>query len=58
MSYDDFGESKTYDLLPNGADVGVTAENRHEYVRLYTKCNLLEDSNLPRTFLEPSRSLV
>ena len=43
VSYDEFGESKTFDLVPSGGDVPVTAESRHEYVRLYVKY-LLEDS--------------
>jgi hypothetical protein len=43
VSFDEFGEKKTYDLVPGGADVAVTADNREEYVGLYTKY-LLEDS--------------
>jgi len=43
VSYEEFGETKTCDLMPNGGDIAVTEANRHEYVRLYAKY-LLEDS--------------
>jgi len=43
VNYEEFGQTCTYDLLPDGADIAVTAENRDEYVRLYAKY-LLEDS--------------
>jgi len=43
VDYEEFGQTRTYDLLPNGGDVPVTRDNRHEYVRLYAKY-LLEDS--------------
>ena len=43
VSFEDFGEAKTFDLMPGGADIAVTGENRNEYIRLYTKY-LLEDS--------------
>lgn len=43
VSYEEFGETKTYDLMEDGGNVAVTGENRAEYVRLYVKY-LLEDS--------------
>ena len=43
MSYEEFGETKTYDLIEGGGDVAVTEANREEYVALYTKY-LLQDS--------------
>ena len=43
VSFEDFGEQKTHELIPNGADTPVTGDNRHEYVKLYTQY-LLEDS--------------
>ncbi|QDZ25602.1 RCC1-like regulator of chromosome condensation protein [Chloropicon primus] len=30
-----FGEVQTYELMPGGADIAVTEENRHKYVDLY-----------------------
>ncbi|CDW52534.1 E3 ubiquitin protein ligase HERC4 [Trichuris trichiura] len=35
-----FGESKTIDLKPNGADIPVTKENRQEFVDLYVDYKL------------------
>jgi len=43
VSFEEFGEAKTFDLVPGGGDVPVTNQTRHEYVRLYVKY-LLEDS--------------
>jgi len=43
VCYEQFGEKCTHDLLPGGADVSVTSENRAQYVELYTRY-LLEDS--------------
>eukprot|EP00966_Prymnesium_polylepis_P034151 793890-Prymnesium_polylepis.2 len=37
VSYEEFGETKTCDLMENGGDVPVTEANRHEYVALYAK---------------------
>jgi len=45
VSYDYFGELRTYDLLPNGGNIPVTNENRHRYVDLYLKyllCDSIE----------------
>jgi len=43
VSYDEFGESKTFDLMPSGGEIAITIDNRDEYVRLYVKY-LLADS--------------
>ena len=43
VNFEEFGQTRTHNLVPNGADVPVTARNRSEYVRLYAKY-LLEDS--------------
>ena len=43
VSFEVFGEQKTYDLIENGGEVAVTAANREEYVRLYVSY-LLEGS--------------
>lgn len=36
-----YGERKTYELKPGGRDIGVTEENKHEYVRLVVENNKL-----------------
>ena len=38
-----YGEVKTHDLKPDGANIPVTSENRQEYVELYYKW-ILKDS--------------
>lgn len=38
---DDFGDKKTIDLVPDGRNVPVTEENKHEYVRLLVEYRLL-----------------
>ncbi|CAK7268300.1 E3 ubiquitin-protein ligase tom1 [Sporothrix epigloea] len=38
---DEFGVTKVVDLIPNGRDVGVTEENKHDYVRLVVEHKLL-----------------
>jgi E3 ubiquitin-protein ligase HUWE1 len=38
---DEFGVTKTVDLIPNGRDIPVTEENKHEYVRLVVRHRLL-----------------
>lgn len=43
ISYDFYGSSQTYDLLPEGAELPVTPENRELFVDLYVKY-LLHDS--------------
>ncbi|KAL1525705.1 hypothetical protein AB1Y20_020551 [Prymnesium parvum] len=43
VSYEDFGEAKTFDLVPDGGSIAVTEANREEYVRVYVKY-LLDDS--------------
>ena len=43
VNFEEFGQTRTYDLMENGGDISVTAANRGEYVRLYAKY-LLEDS--------------
>lgn len=37
---DDFGKTKTVDLKPNGRDIPVTEENKHEYVKLVSEQKL------------------
>ncbi|KAH8549675.1 hypothetical protein BGW37DRAFT_459292 [Umbelopsis sp. PMI_123] len=37
---DDFGNTKTIDLKPNGRDIPVTEENKQEYVKLITEQKL------------------
>lgn len=39
---DDYGEHKIIDLIPNGRNVPVTEENKHEYVRLVVEYRLLK----------------
>ncbi|KAI5073199.1 hypothetical protein GOP47_0011212 [Adiantum capillus-veneris] len=43
VTYDYFGEMKTYDLQPGGGDLPVTNENKEKYVELYVQY-VLEDS--------------
>ncbi|OLN87260.1 E3 ubiquitin-protein ligase TOM1-like [Colletotrichum chlorophyti] len=38
---DEFGVTRTVDLCPNGRDIAVTDENKHEYVRLVVEHKLL-----------------
>ncbi|GJD05516.1 hypothetical protein ColKHC_14341 [Colletotrichum higginsianum] len=41
---DEFGVTRTVDLCPNGRDIAVTEENKHDYVRLVVEhklCRLL-----------------
>ena len=42
VSRESFGEMKYFDLVPNGASIPVTNENRDEYVRLYLNWFLVE----------------
>lgn len=37
---DDYGEHKTIDLIPNGRNIPVTEDNKHEYVRLVVEYRL------------------
>ncbi|CUM53216.1 unnamed protein product [Debaryomyces tyrocola] len=37
---DDYGEHKIIDLIPNGRDIAVTEENKHEYVKLVVQYRL------------------
>ncbi|KAJ6260137.1 E3 ubiquitin-protein ligase [Drechslerella dactyloides] len=39
---DEFGAEKVVDLIPDGRNVPVTEENKHEYVRLVTDFRLLD----------------
>ncbi|KOO24665.1 ubiquitin-protein ligase e3a isoform 2 [Chrysochromulina tobinii] len=43
VSFEQWGEQKTFDLVLNGGNVAVTLANRDEYVRLYVQY-LLDDS--------------
>ncbi|KAK9477676.1 hypothetical protein V1514DRAFT_320803 [Lipomyces japonicus] len=38
---DDYGDKKIIDLIPNGRDIPVTEENKHDYVRLVVEYRLL-----------------
>ncbi|WWD00653.1 hypothetical protein V866_007588 [Kwoniella sp. B9012] len=40
ITEDDFGVKRTIDLVPNGSEIAVTAENRHEYIQLVCKYKL------------------
>ncbi|WWC86828.1 uncharacterized protein L201_001707 [Kwoniella dendrophila CBS 6074] len=40
ITEDEFGIKKTVDLIPNGSEIAVTAENRHEYIQLVCKYKL------------------
>lgn len=40
VDVDSFGAQKTVDLVPNGRNIPVTDENKHEYVRLVTEYRL------------------
>jgi len=47
LTYEEFGQKLTHDLMPNGGEISVTQHNREEYVRLYTQY-LLTDSIAPQ----------
>ncbi|KAK5997989.1 E3 ubiquitin-protein ligase TOM1-like [Cladobotryum mycophilum] len=38
---DEFGVTRTVDLIPNGREIAVTDENKHEYVRVVVEHRLL-----------------
>lgn len=40
VTEDEFGVARSVDLIPGGADIPVTAENRHEYIALVCKYKL------------------
>eukprot|EP00051_Salpingoeca_urceolata_P023462 m.397961 g.397961 ORF g.397961 m.397961 type:complete len:943 (+) comp20108_c2_seq2:205-3033(+) len=40
VDYDSFGEIKSHELKPGGADMQVTEANKHEFVRLMTEWRL------------------
>lgn len=37
VDHEVFGELKSYDLKPDGSEVPVTEENKHEYIQLMTE---------------------
>jgi ubiquitin-protein ligase E3 A len=41
-SYESWGEAKTQELIPGGAKIAVTQDNKHEYIRLYIKFVLVD----------------
>ncbi|KAK9246420.1 hypothetical protein V1506DRAFT_457070 [Lipomyces tetrasporus] len=41
LEADDYGDKKIIDLVPNGRDIPVTEENKHEYVKLVVGYRLL-----------------
>jgi E3 ubiquitin-protein ligase HUWE1 len=41
VEHDEFGVTTVVDLIPNGRDIAVTEENKHEYVRLVVQHKLL-----------------
>jgi len=43
VTYQYFGETKTYNLKPNGVNIDVTEDNKHEYINLLKKY-YLEDA--------------
>lgn len=48
VTYEAYGESRTYDLKPGGGDVPVTKANKQEYVDLYVQ--YLLDSSVSKLF--------
>ncbi|RSH92214.1 hypothetical protein EHS25_008629 [Saitozyma podzolica] len=40
VTEEEFGLAKSIDLVPGGSEIGVTAENRHEYIQLVCKYKL------------------
>jgi len=48
VSYDAYGEERTFDLKPAGGDIAVTRENKAEYVDLYV--NYLLGSSVSKLF--------
>ncbi|WVW78358.1 hypothetical protein I302_100312 [Kwoniella bestiolae CBS 10118] len=40
ITEDEFGVKRTIDLVPNGSEIAVNAENRHEYIQLVCKYKL------------------
>eukprot|EP00698_Gefionella_okellyi_P020502 TRINITY_DN6441_c0_g2_i1.p1 TRINITY_DN6441_c0_g2~~TRINITY_DN6441_c0_g2_i1.p1 ORF type:complete len:795 (-),score=168.03 TRINITY_DN6441_c0_g2_i1:796-2895(-) len=42
LTYEVYGEVRTFDLIPNGGDVLVTNANRQQYVDLYVKYMLVD----------------
>eukprot|EP01102_Stenamoeba_stenopodia_P010874 TRINITY_DN3313_c0_g1_i1.p1 TRINITY_DN3313_c0_g1~~TRINITY_DN3313_c0_g1_i1.p1 ORF type:complete len:448 (+),score=91.55 TRINITY_DN3313_c0_g1_i1:1-1344(+) len=43
LTFDYYGDTRAYNLLPNGENIQVTNENKHQYAELYAKY-ILEDS--------------
>ncbi|OZJ01837.1 hypothetical protein BZG36_05295, partial [Bifiguratus adelaidae] len=59
METDDFGTQKTIDLKPNGRNIEVTDENKHEYVRLVTEQKLtVAIKDQIRAFLEGFHDVI
>ena len=48
IAYEVYGHPQTHDLVENGNDVAVTAENRHKYVELYA--DFLLNKSIERQF--------
>jgi len=48
VTYEAYGEARTYDLKPGGGDIPVTKENKQEYVDLYVQYFL--DSSVKKLF--------
>jgi ubiquitin-protein ligase E3 C len=40
VTEEEFGVARSIDLVPGGADIAVTAENRQEYIQLVCKYKL------------------
>lgn len=56
---DEFGVTNIVDLIPNGREVAVTDENKHEYVRLVVEHRLLSSvKDQMESFLKGESSLV
>ena len=47
ISRSDFGEVQSIDLVPGGANIPVTTENRHHYVDAYGKYMMTEAVRKP-----------
>eukprot|EP01035_Chromulina_nebulosa_P019321 gene19321-25184_t len=42
VTYDEFGEEKRFDLIPNGSNISVTHENRELYIEKYVTWLLID----------------
>jgi hypothetical protein len=52
LGYEEFGESRTVDLVPNGSQISVTEENKLEYIRLLCEYKLFNGIELQLSALK------